>query len=335
MLDRAYFPCILPTYLNDQSSMNLSLRILSILLIISASCQTIQPVEVEENRTDSARSTTTANTSPYVTSRTGQLPIILSVPHGGYTTPSTISDRNCTDCVYVRDAWTQELGQAVDSVLTARTGCTIHLVVNLLHRIKMDPNREIVTGADGDPTAEQAWRAYHDALAQAKQTVIQKHGKGLLIDIHGHGHAIQRLELGYLVSGSNLQKNDSQLNALASASSIYNLTKPASGGHTLSSLLRGTYAFGTLLHQGGFPSVPSQTDPYPQTADPYFNGGYITQQYGSSLGGKLDAIQIEHNMTGVRDTKANRIRYAQSLATTLDAYLQRHYFGASITTLCR
>lgn len=313
--------------------MNTSLRSLLILLIVSASCQTIQPVATED-ATDSARSAT-ATTSPYVTYRTGQLPIILSVPHGGYTTPTTIPDRNCTDCVYVRDAWTQELGQAVDSVLTARTGCAVHLVVNLLHRIKMEPNRELVAGGNTNPTAQQAWQAYHDALAQAKQTVIQKHGKGLLIDLHGHGHAIQRLELGYLVSGSNLQKNDSQLNALASASSIYNLTRPASGGHTLSSLLRGTHAFGTLLHQGGYPSVPSQADPYPQTADPYFNGGYITQQYGSSLGGKLDAIQIEHNMTGVRDTKANRIRYAQSLATALDVYLQRHYFGASITTLCR
>lgn len=314
--------------------MNSSLRSFLILLIISASCQTIQPVDTEQNRTDSARSTA-ATTSPYVTYRTGQLPIILSVPHGGYTTPSTIPDRNCTDCVYVRDAWTQELGQAVDSVLTARTGCAVHLVVNLLHRIKMEPNRELVTGGNTDPTAQQAWQAYHDALAQAKQTVVQKFGKGLLIDLHGHGHPIQRLELGYLLSGSNLQRNDSQLNALASASSIFNLTKPASGSNTLSSLLRGTHAFGTLLHQGGYPSVPSQADPFPQTADPYFNGGYITQQYGSSLGGSLDAIQIEHNMTGVRDTKANRIRYAQSLATAIDSYLQRYYFGQSITTLCR
>lgn len=310
--------------------MNASLPILLVLLIISVSCQTIQPVTVDVNS-----SITTGTTSPYVTYRTGQLPIILSVPHGGYLTPGTISDRNCPDCVYVRDAWTQELGQAVDSVLTARTGCAVHLVMNLLHRIKMEPNREIVASGNSDITAGQAWRAYHNALAQAKQTVIQKFGKGLLIDIHGHGHPIQRLELGYLLSGSDLQRNDSQLDALASASSIVNLTTPASGSYPLSSLVRGTYAFGTLLHQGGYASVPSQTDPYPQTDEPYFNGGYITGQYGSLQGGTLDAIQIEHNMTGVRDTKANRIRYAQVLATVIDAYLQRYYFGQSITTLCR
>ena len=314
--------------------MSPSLRILLVLVVISASCQTIQPVAVDEDGIQLTRSKN-PTTSPYVTYRTGQLPIILSVPHGGYLTPGTIPDRNCADCVYVRDAWTQELGQAIDSVLTARTGCAVHLVVNLLHRIKMESNREIVEGANGNSTAEQAWRAYHDALAQAKQSVVQTFGKGLLIDIHGHGHPIQRLELGYLVSASSLQKNDSQLNSLTSASSIFNLTKPASGGHTLSSLLRGTYAFGTLLHQGGYASVPSQADPYPQTNDPYFNGGYITQQYGSSSGGMLDALQIEHNMTGIRDTKANRIRYAQSLATALDTYLQRYYFGQSITTLCR
>ena len=308
---------------------------LCLLLFIAASCQQAKQIVVQPVPPVQPPVPAPETSYEYVTYRTGKLPIIVSVPHGGYLKPAALPDRNCDGCVYVQDAYTQELANTLDSLFLARFGCRIHLVINRLHRIKLDPNRPIDEGADGNMVAQQAWRGYHNALDSAKKAVINTFGKGLLLDLHGHGHAIQRLELGYLVGAADLRQPDSLLNKLASVSSIYNLTRPATGSKPLSGLLRQTYAFGTLLQQAGYPAVPSQAIPAPLTGEDYFNGGYITQRYGSAGGGTLDAIQIESNMNGVRDTPANRLRYAQALVGVIDTYLQRHYISEPLGTLCR
>ena len=49
----------------------------------------------------------------YVEYIAGNLPIVISVPHGGYLEPVSIPDRNCTGCVYVRDSYTQELARLI------------------------------------------------------------------------------------------------------------------------------------------------------------------------------------------------------------------------------
>ena len=57
----------------------------------------------------------------------------------------------------------------------------------------------------------------------------------------------------------------------------------------------------------------------------YFSGGYNTERHGSSGGGAVDAIQLEHYYTGIRDTGANRAAYAEALVTALLAFLDDHY----------
>ena len=308
---------------------------LCLLLLVAASCQQAKQAVVQPVIPVLPSATALDVSYEYVTYRAGKLPVIVSVPHGGYLKPTAIPDRNCAGCVYVQDANTQELANTIDSVFIARFNCRIHLVINLLHRVKFDPNRAIAEGAAGDLMAQRAWRGYHNALDSAKKSVINTFGKGLILDLHGHGHAIQRLELGYLLDAADLRKPDSLLNRLAEVSSIYNLTRLSNGTKPLVGLLRQTHAFGTLLQQAGYPAVPSQAIPAPLSGEDYFNGGYITQRYGSSAGGTLDAIQIEHNMNGVRDTPANRLRYAQALAGAVETYLQRHYFDQPLGTLCR
>ena len=308
---------------------------LCLLLLIATSCQQAKQVVVQPVTPVLPLVMAPETSYDYVTYRTGKLPVVVSVPHGGYLKPTAIPDRNCDGCVYVQDAYTQELANTLDSLFLIRFSCRIYLVINLLHRGKLDPNRAITEGADGHIAAQQAWRGYHNALDSAKKAVINTFGKGLLIDLHGHGHAIQRVELGYLVGADDLRQPDSLLNQLASVSSIYNLTRPATGSKPLSGLLRQTYAFGTLLQQAGYPAVPSQAIPAPLIGEDYFNGGYITQRYGSAGGGTLDAIQIESNMNGVRDTAANRLRYAQALVGVIDTYLQRHYINQPLGSLCR
>ena len=49
----------------------------------------------------------------YIEYFAGNMPLILTVPHGGFLVPSTIPNRNCAECVTVLDTNTQELGSLI------------------------------------------------------------------------------------------------------------------------------------------------------------------------------------------------------------------------------
>lgn len=264
--------------------------------------------------------------SSYVEYLAGELPVIFIAPHGGLESPGWIPDRNCSGCVYGNDLNTQELARAIYQSVYDETGCYPHLIINHLHRRKMDGNRDIVEAADGNPIAEQAWTDFHGFIELADSNVMANYGQGIVFDLHGHGHSIQRLELGYLISKTNLGLPDVTLSdtSYANSSSINFLASISA--QAFSDLLRGPSAFGTFLANRGYPSVPSQQDPAPGSNDPYFSGGYNTQRYGSRDSGVIDAIQIEHNMDGVRDSDSSRQRYADSLAVALDEFIRLHYF---------
>jgi len=272
----------------------------------------------------------------YIEYVAGSMPIILSAPHGGYLNPTDILDRDCTDCTYVMDANTQELVRAVAAALHARTGCYPHVVINRLHRRKLDANRDLPEAADGDPIAGQAWTEFQGYLDQAGEAVTSAFGKGLYLDLHGHGHTVQRLELGYLLSKNELQLPDATLNYgnYVNESSLRRLALLNADGTDHAGLLRGEKSLGTLLADRGYPAVPSAADPFPGDAESYFDGGYNTGRHGSRGGGMIDGIQIECNRTGVRDNTANLNRFADSLSVALLSYLEFHYFGSLAGSWC-
>jgi Secretion system C-terminal sorting domain len=152
-----------------------------------------------------------------------------------------------------------------------------------------------------------------------------------LIDLHGHGHDNQRLELGYLLGDADLRLSDSTLGTpqYKSQMSIKNLIINNLNSLNTAQLLRGQFALGTLLAANGFPSVPSQQDVAPLISEFYFNGGYNTLRHGSRDSTTIDGIQIECNFTGVRNTYDNRRRFATQLAATLRVYFGKHYFNST------
>ncbi len=263
----------------------------------------------------------------YIEFKAGNLPIIISAPHGGGLEPAEIPDRDCSGCVYVRDSRTQELIRQMYDAIFEEFGCYPYVIINRLHRKKLDANREIGDAADGDPMAEQAWMEFHDFIQAAKDSVTQNFGKGIYLDLHGHGHDIQRLELGYRISRSELQMSDLEVDGLVDEASIRNLVHNNLNNLTLSQLLRGEDSFGEFYEDELFPSVPSQTDPFPMGSEPFFSGGYNTGRHGSEIEGVIDGIQIECNWEGVRNTAANRDVFAMATATALRKYLEKHYFG--------
>lgn len=270
-------------------------------------------------------------TKNYVEYDAGNLPIIITAPHGGYTEPTTIPDRNCADCTTVMDANTQELARQIDTAIRQEFGCMPNVIINRLHRKKLDANREIVEAANGSAEAEVAWREWHQFINAAKKDIVQRYGRGILIDLHGHGHTIQRLEVGYLLDDPDLRLSDSILSTpqYRNRLSIKNLVLNNLNNLNAAQLMRGPFALGTLLAANGFPAVPSLQDIAPIIGDSYFNGGYNTLRHGSRDSTTIDAIQIECNFTGVRNTYANRKRFATEVAAALKVYLGKHYFAST------
>jgi len=57
----------------------------------------------------------------------------------------------------------------------------------------------------GVPEVVEAWNYYHGLLEEARQNQTTQ---ALVLDIHGHGHAVDWAELGYLVAGYNLDSGN-------------------------------------------------------------------------------------------------------------------------------
>jgi hypothetical protein len=258
----------------------------------------------------------------------GDAPVIIVAPHGGLLRPPLLPDRACSGCVFVNDLNTQELARTIVEVFERRTRTRPHLVVNLLHRQKFDANRELSEASGGDVTLTPSWRSFHAYIDTAKATIGRAQRRGLLIDLHGHSHEIQRLEWGYLLGDATLRTTDAALvssNALA-RSSISRLTTDRRSGDAPVSLLRGASSLGALLATRGFRGVPSPAEPAPLVGESYFEGGYNTERHGSLDGRALvDAVQLECHLTGVRDTPTNRQRFAEQLVDALLVFLERQY----------
>jgi len=256
----------------------------------------------------------------------GTLPIVISVPHGGSLTPSSIPDRTCNAPTTTTDSYTILLAKQIDSSLYNKTGKHPHLIYCNLKRTKIDCNREIVEGACGNSEAITTWNELHHFIDTAEGLAQNQYpAKGFYIDLHGHGHTIQQLELGYLYTSTQLGYTDATLNTsnYTAMSSIKNLVAANVNHYTNAEMLRGAYAFGTLLANAGFPAVPSQQTPSPGT-DPYFDGGYNTAGYTCHTSGNpANGVQIECNQD-VRFTYAARKVFADSLASVLIKYFLIH-----------
>lgn len=257
----------------------------------------------------------------------GTAPLVLIAPHGGDLSPASLPDRNCAGCSTVNDLNTQELARLVADAFERRTGRRPHLVINRLHRRKFDANRDLAEATGGYASLDTVWRAFQGSIDSARARVGRSNGRGLVIDLHGHGHEVARLELGYLLTDATLRLTDSALTARGelARTSIARLAIDRVSGATPIALLRGTASLGALLVAAGYPSVPSPADLAPKAGELYFEGGYNTDRHGSLLGGPTDAIQIECNLEGVRDTADNRTRFADALAAALERLLRDQY----------
>lgn len=262
--------------------------------------------------------------SGHIRAWAGELPIVLSSPHDGAERPAEIRDR--TQGVTVRDTHATALTEAIRAALHKRLGRNPHLIVCDLSRRKVDCNREIGEGAQGDARAEQVWREYHAAIEEAERAVLARARNGLYLDIHSHAHPRKRIELGYLLTADDVRLPDARLDAsVAARSSIRWLSQRTTA--PFPELLRGETSLGGLFAARGLPTIPSPREVL-AADDPYFTGAYDLVAHGSRDKSRLDAVQLE--VPGpMRDTAAHRATTAEAIAAALEVYFERH-FGMSL-----
>lgn len=255
----------------------------------------------------------------------GNMPLVISVPHGGDANPSHIANRNCGgDIVTGNDKHTIEQAREIKKVLAADYNVHPYLVINHLRRIKIDQNREMEGSACGNKAMEAPWMQFHNYIDTALAEAVKQFGGALYIDLHGHGHEIKRLEIGYAISVNELNNvffDRPNIGDYWRKSSLQNL-KAIKDGSDFRKFILGEIAFGSMMEANGFRAVPSDVDPVPKSNEPYFNGGYNTRRYTSSAYPNVFGWQIESPYEGVRDP-AGRPLFAKAFAKVIMEYLER------------
>ena len=260
----------------------------------------------------------------YIEYRAGNLPIIITAPHGGSLAPNEIPDRTCGTVGL--DTRTQNLIREIEYEIFQQTGRYPHIIICRLAREKIDVNRDLNEATCGNAEAVPYWEEWHKFIDSAATRVTKDWGKGLYIDLHGHGHTIQRLEWGYMLTSSDLSANDATLNLTPyiEKSSIRSLSGSNVNNLSHATLVRGAKSIGTMMASLGIPGVPSSLTPSPGS-DPYFNGGYNTYKHGSATGGTIDGVLLEAH-SGVRLDHNIRLVFSFKMATVILGYLKEHYF---------
>ena len=250
----------------------------------------------------------------------GNMPLVISAPHGGTIKPDSIKDRECG--TGVKDDNTAELSLEIEKAF-AQYDKKPYLVVAKIARTKIDLNRDLAQASCGNEEVAYTWGKYHKAIEAAIDEAIETFGYALYIDLHGQSHPVRRLELGYLLKAPALEAyyNDADVGLNSEPkTSVQNLINNGEN-LTVKALLTGEHAFGTLMEKSGFPAVPSLNDPFPKDGEAYFTGGYNTRRYTSPDYPNVFGMQIEANFHGVRNSSENRTKFAKAFAQSISEYL--------------
>ena len=262
----------------------------------------------------------------YIEYYAGNLPIILSAPHGGQLTPDEISDR--TYGTFVTDLNTYELTKTIMDSMIVRFGGYPHVILCKLKRTKLDANRDSIEAAQENKYALRAWQEYHHYIEVAKKKITNDQGSGLFLDIHGHGINPDgfydlRTWLGYLISSEELDQSNGALNTNSYQSKSSISAWVDSSSYSFIEVLRGKVSFGSILDSLGYKSLPSINDLSPDGMR-YFSGGYNTARHGSRSGGVISSIQIELPKPGIRDNQSTWSSYSKALNSTISKYYKIH-----------
>jgi hypothetical protein len=210
-------------------------------------------------------------THPFIDYQEGNTNLLITAPHGGNKKPKDIPDR--TYGKTYRDTYTRPLTYKLLE-LFPKDNKPYSIIANI-HRKKVDLNRDIVEGAQGNYHAESNWYYWNYFLGRYRREILQTYNMGLHIDIHSHNNS-DEFHLGYNLSKTKYKNVFKKKNTKGSTLD--------SLGTNLYEMLFGKYSLKFQLEKCQFSIF------YPHGKDVYFNGGYNIETYsGNGFGG----IQIE------------------------------------------
>jgi N-formylglutamate amidohydrolase len=228
----------------------------------------------------------------------GDLPILLTAPHGGSQRIPGVPAR--TSGIIAQDARTLELVEMLLAELETLLHGKPYAVAALFHRRFVDANRP-AAGAFEHPDAAPYYRVYHAAILDSVQRIRVSHqGGALLVDIHGqaeHPELIHRGTRDGLTVRRLIARHGAA--ALAGDASIFG-----------------------QLEEAGYRVFPPNLPFGQPREDRRFNGGYTVATYGSERLNGIDAIQIEIG-SSYRQPEALP-RLATALARALATFYRAH-----------
>ena len=261
----------------------------------------------------------------YISYRVGNTPIIITVPHDGTLAPSTFPDRTGSSA---RAENTRKVAEQFAYFFNANSnGLYPHIIYNNISRSKLDPDLNQMDGAQGNSYANLSYGTYHSFLQTAIDSVEAYFDAGILLNLVEHNHSNQKVELGYLLSASDLDLTNLQLNSYSAQSSVSQIAGISTS--SFAEVIRGYNSLGTLIVGRSYTSndvtysfeaVPTLDNPTIGSTD-YSSGGYTIAQYGSSNGGKINGIDVATPFAGFRDN-ANAYR---ALAVILEESVKIFY----------
>ncbi|QEL20336.1 N-formylglutamate amidohydrolase [Limnoglobus roseus] len=231
-----------------------------------------------------------------LTVQKGELPIIVSAPHGGRKPIPNCPERKgkgIPKFATVNDTNTDELAKKVLAAIEKKMHAKPYGVVAHFERKYADVNRSLADGVESD-AAKPYYEAYHAFLKESRAAVQKDWGRGLLIDLHGHGGDAVTIFRG-TNDGKTVQHLVDRFGKTAFTGEKSVLGQLAAHGYTIS---------------------PANTAR--ERENPAFGGGYIVATYGSKADGSVDAIQLE---LGARvRSRANADTFATDLAAAVAVF---------------
>ncbi len=244
--------------------------------------------------------------SEFVFTQRGELPIIISAPHGGTRELPNVPERKGKGMktggagfFAGRDTGTEELAYAVSKAIEKRFGKKPYVVVSKTHRKYLDPNRPPEIAYE-DEDAKPTYDFYHGTLTEYCREVSNKHRTGLLLDLHGQGG----------------EKRDTVFRGTRNGTTVKHL-RDAFGEEAIV----GPKSFFSMLDQRGWIVHPK---PFNEKEQSGFTGGHIVGTYGTMPGTVINAYQLEfgaeYRVESRRDQTAAQL--ADAVVEYADFYLK-------------
>ena len=261
--------------------------LLFVIFLVSCDDRIGQPIPPETNITYKPGNIY-GNPLGHIKYLVGNTPIVISIPHGGSLTPSTIPVINPE---LYQEINTKELSERLVYHIFELTGGKYpHVIYSNVHPSHFNVDTTLVEGTANNTYAVQGYTSYHSFLETAVDTVLSQFPVGFLIDLHAENSHSQEVEIGYGLSKVELDLTNGALNeeGLQSVSTIQQYVQISSS--FFSDIIRGGSSLGSKISSEtyyyvnpGGASTTFQFDVVPGVQIPQVHSDYKLKSYTSKL----------------------------------------------------